>query len=518
MDEVLKIYAAALDAYKAKNFEVALEKICHVKNFAPNWAKVYLLESCVFSEQNKIVSALESLTNAFSRRGDDNFLSAEIFSRLGSAYRDICETDLAVESFLESARLEENFSKKRAELSNAIFAANDSENFSAQDFQNLYAEYRKTFSDVKPFDKKIFRHEKIRVGYLSADFRTHPAANFIWALLKFHDRKKFSVYCYNSSKWFDEITAQFKNFSDVWRDVEGIDDAATAKIIHDDEIDILFELGGHTANNRLAVLAYRPARVQISGIGYMNSTGLNCADYFLTDKFCAEDLASWKKFFVEKPLILPRSHFGYAPLKNFPEVSNAPCIRKNFVTFGSFNNFSKVTRTMLETWRKILQRVPKSRLILKHKIFDGAEGCDFVRNLLSEMNFDLRRIELREFTKNYLEEYNEIDIALDTFPYAGGATTCEALYMGVPVISLYGGRHGTRFGYSILNNVGVGELATKNLDEYISRAVALAEDFLTLSTLRKNLRRIMKKSPLMDWRGYVHDVEEKFFEICKGEC
>ena len=325
------------------------------------------------------------------------------------------------------------------------------------------------------------------------------------------------MYCYNSSKWFDGVTAQLKNFSDVWRDVEGIDDEATAKIIRDDEIDILVELGGHTANNRLAVLAYRPAQIQISGIGYMNSTGADFVDYFLTDKFCAEDSAAWKKFFVEEPLTLPRSHFCYTPLKNFPDVANAPCEKKFFVTFGSFNNFSKVTRAMLGAWQEILKRVPKSRLVLKHKIFDGDEGRELVRNFLSEMNFDLRRVELRGFTKNYLEEYNDVDIALDTFPYAGGATTCEALYMSVPVISLHGGRHGTRFGYSILNNVGIGELSTTTIADYVARAVSLAEDFLTLSTLRKNLRRMMKNSPLMDWRGYVHDVEEKFF-ICKGEC
>lgn len=164
-----------------------------------------------------------------------------------------------------------------------------------------------------------------------------------------------------------------------------------------------------------------------------------------------------------------------------------------------------------------MQRVPKSRLILKHKIFYGDEGRALVERLLNELDFDLRRVELRGFTANYLDDYREVDISLDTFPYTGGVTTCEALYMGVPVISLYGERHGTRFGYSILNNVGIGELATNNLDEYVDRAVGLAKDFETLSILHKKLRRMMDNSSLMDSSGYVRDVEEKFYKIYGGE-
>ena len=288
-------------------------------------------------------------------------------------------------------------------------------------------------------------------------------------------------------------------------------DLQAAEIIRADEIDILFDLSGHTSGNRLLVAAYRPATVQISGIGYMNSTGLNCFDYFLTDKTCSGD---WQKYFVEKAIELPHSHFCYTPTKNFPAPSDAPCLKNNFVTFGSFNNYSKITDTILKAWKKILDAVPNSKFIFKHKIFGTDEGKKIVAARLEKFNFDLSRVEMRNFSANYLEEYvNDIDIALDTFPYTGGLTTCEALFAGVPVVSLYGDRQGTRFGLSILKNVGLEELAAPTVEDYISRAVGLANDVELLSILHKNLRRMILNSALMDSKNYVREVEESFIKI-----
>ncbi|MBQ6005295.1 MAG: hypothetical protein IJL14_03495, partial [Selenomonadaceae bacterium] len=194
-----------------------------------------------------------------------------------------------------------------------------------------------------------------------------------------------------------------------------------------------------------------------------------------------------------------------------------PCIKNKFVTFGSFNQFRKMTDSMLTAWKKILDAVSNSRLLLKHKIFNTADGKNFVCERLKNLGFDLARVEMRGFSKNHLAEYADIDIALDTFPYTGGVTTCEAIYMGVPVISLYGDRHGTRFGLSILNNVGLYELAVDSYDEYIKRAVALAGDWELLTILRRTLRTMMKKSPLMDSEGYVRDIEKAFVKILNDE-
>jgi predicted O-linked N-acetylglucosamine transferase (SPINDLY family) len=183
------------------------------------------------------------------------------------------------------------------------------------------------------------------------------------------------------------------------------------------------------------------------------------------------------------------------------------------VTFGSFNQFSKMTDSMLTAWKKIMDAVPNSRLILKNKTLETDDGRDFVGNRLKCFGIDAARVEMYGFTADYFMKYNDVDIALDTFPYTGGVTTCEALYMGVPVISLYGARHGTRFGLSILKNIGLEELAVNSYDEYINRAVALANDWELLTILRKNLRGMMEKSPLMDSTNYIREVEKAFIKI-----
>jgi len=516
--DILKIYSDALDAYKEKNFAKALELQAEIKKINPAWTKNLLLEAYIYREQNFHAQEIEVLEKILPKIdlsiASEKKLAAVGYSLLAATYRIIAEPINAVKFFIKSAELEDNFKKSCEEVSNAIFAANDAEKFTVADFQKLYAIYQSKISDIKTFPKKNYNHKKIRVGYLSADFCKHPVMNFARSLLFDYDRTNFEVYCYSATVECDLLTEKISDTADCWRDISNLTDFEAAQLIQADEIDILFDLSGHTSNNRLLTATYHPATVQISGIGYMNSTGLNCFDYFLTDKICAFD---WEKYFIEKPLELAHSHFCFTPLKNYLAPSDAPCLKNNFVTFGCFNNYSKISDTILKAWKKILDLTPNSKLILKHKIFCNDEGKNIVTTRLKNFGFDLSRIELRNFSANYLEEYGEIDIALDTFPYTGGLTTCEALFMGVPVVSLYGERQGTRFGLSILKNVGLEELATATVEDYIFRAVGLANDFELLSVLHKNLRLMMLNSPLMDSKNYVSEVENKFVEILSAE-
>ena len=286
---------------------------------------------------------------------------------------------------------------------------------------------------------------------------------------------------------------------------------AIAQAVRADEIDILVELGGHTAGNALPVFAYRAAKVQICGIGYFNSTGISECDGFLSDVYCSP--AEHSPYFTERLLQLPHTHFCYQPYKKFPEPVPPPCRQNNYITFGSFNNFAKVNDGMLCLWRELLQQVPNSRLLLKHQLLGTEEGREYTLSRLRKLQLPIERIELRSYSADYLREYGDMDIALDTSPYPGGLTTCEALYMGVPVVTLTGNRHGARFGKSFLCNLGLGELVAESPEQYVNIARTLAGDGELLTALRQTLRRMMLASPLMDSRMYMQDVENLYRQI-----
>lgn len=514
--DILKRYETALELYHKRKFAEALKIVEELKAAAPSWLKSFLLEAYVRREQGEFVKEFYLLTKLLPQckldKPEDKQLAADALSLFGSVNRVLGNVAESVESFKLSAMLEGGGGKSCIEISNALFAANSAEEFSPDEFRALYAEYKKYLADVKPYPRRFYKNERIRVGFLSADFQWHVVMSWSWALLTELNRKKFEVYCYSGVKRGDSVTRHIRSTANVWRDISSLSDAEAAQVIRDDEIDILFDLSGHTADNRLRVAAYQPASVQVSGIGYMNSTGLDGMDYFLTDVYCAGDT----DYFTEKLIVLPHSHICYEPpIKNLEPAESPPCFKNGYVTFGSFNQFGKVTNSILNAWQKILDEVPDSRLILKHKIFKTTDGRDFVRERLRNCGVDLSRVEMRPYSANHLLEYGDVDIALDTFPYVGGVTTCEALYMGVPVVSLYGDRHGTRFGLSILANVGLGELAVDTYEDYIKRATALAGDWALLRILRKNLRGMMRHSRLMDSTSYVHEVEAVFIKIAR---
>lgn len=512
--DIIKRYADALALYKARRFADALKIIAELKDVAPRWKKSFLLEAYVRREQGEFVKEFDALTKLLPqlplKSPEDKRLAADALSLFGSVNRVLGNVTEAVESFKLSAMLEGGGVKACTEISNALFAANSSELFKPADFQKLYAAYKNCLADVEPFPRRFYRHERLRVGFVSADFQWHVVMSWSWTLLTELDKRAFVIYCYSSVQHPDRVTKHLQKTVDVWRDVSTLSDADAAQLIRDDEIDILFDLAGHTADNRLRVFAYRPASIQISGVGYMNSTGLDAMDYFLTDVYCAGDAS----YFTERQLVLPSSHICYEPpTKTLEPVDAPPCLRNGRVTFGSFNQFGKITDATLATWKKILDAVPGSRLLLKHKIFARRDGRDFIGARLRSVGFDVARVEMRAYSANHLVEYGDVDIALDTFPYAGGVTTCEALYMGVPVVSRFGDRHGTRFGLSILSNVGLAELAVVSNEAYVARAVGLARDVELLTLLRKNLRGMMRRSPLMDTRGYVRAVTEAFVNL-----
>ena len=349
---------------------------------------------------------------------------------------------------------------------------------------------------------------------MSPDFRQHVMFSFYYALLSQYDKSKFHVTCYQLKSTEDGYTNHLKSMVDEWRNMSGVSAEILAEQIKLDEIDILVDLAGHSSNNGLPVFVYKPAPVQISGLGWMETTGLQETDYFITDKF-VDPVDSIN--LVEKPLYLD-SQFCYTAREDVPVPQNAPCLRKGYVTFGVFNNYYKITDNMLELWKNIMDNVPKSKILFKCQLYASESAIRMAKERFEKIGFDLARIAFEPATSDYMSRYLSVDIALDTYPYPGGGTTCDALYMGVPVVSLYGERRGSRFGYSILSNIGLEKLATDNARRYIDIAVKLACNIELLDELHLSIRHLLINSTVMDSKTYIRRLEIMYGETLARFC
>ena len=366
--------------------------------------------------------------------------------------------------------------------------------------------YNRLLSGIKPYiHHKPYNHEKIRVGYVSADFCHSVVALFTFAFFAAYDKSRFEVYVYAKNEE-DGISRMIAAKVDVWRNIRNLSSAEAAALIRKDEIDILFEPSGHTANNCLEIMAYKPAPVQICGVGWFDSTGMEAIDYFLTDVH-VDPQGSNDEYFTEKLLRLPYSHFCYYPITVHTQTLPAPFLANGYITFGTLNKFAKITDKMLGAWAEILRKVPQSRLFLKGKTFDTVLGRETAHNRLKEAGIDSKRVILEGFSSDYMSAYGKIDIALDTFPYPGGTTTCDALFAGVPVVTLVGHTHNSRFGYSLLKNLQLEELCAQTLLEYVNICTELGGDRKRLLDYRQTLPRRFRQSPLMDEGGYMTELE-----------
>ena len=366
--------------------------------------------------------------------------------------------------------------------------------------------YNDLLIGIKPYIHKLpYKHKKIRVGYVSADFCYSVVACFTYVMLTACDKARFEVYAYAKTEE-DDISRMMAERVDVWRNIYTLSAQEAAAWIYRDEIDILFEPSGHTANNCLEILAYKPAPIQISGVGWFDSTGMEAIDYFLTD-IHVDPPGKNDESFTEKLLRLPHTHFCYFLTTHLPKVSPPPFLANGYITFGTLNKFAKITDKMLRAWAIILEQLPEARLFLKGKTFDSALGRETAQKRIEAAGIDMRRVFWEGHSQDYLSAYEKIDIALDTFPYPGGTTTCDALFAGVPVVTLVGQTHNSRFGYSLLKNMQLEELCAHTLAEYIHICVQLAKDAQRLRNYRFTLHRRMRLSPLMDGGGYMMELE-----------
>ena len=347
---------------------------------------------------------------------------------------------------------------------------------------------------------------RLRIGYVSADFREHAAASFIEPILAAHDPAGFETYCYSSTEKIDATTARLRALATCWRDVRWQDDAAVARMVRADAIDILVDLSGHTSGNRLLVFARKPAPVQMAYLGYPATTGMSAMDYRLTDAIVDPPGAA-DGYYTERLLRLPHSLWCFRPPASMPEPGPLPALRSGRVTFGSLNSMLKLTPQMIALWSRLILSVPGSRLLIAAVPEGEARvrlSAEFARHGVPVQTLAFHApMELERFWALHAE----IDIALDAFPYNGGATTCAALWLGVPVVSLAGNLLWSRCGLSLLSGIGLQELVAHTEEEYLSIAHRLAHERERLSQLRQQLRQRMRASALLDEAGFTRALE-----------
>lgn len=368
-------------------------------------------------------------------------------------------------------------------------------------------------SPTSPPEKTIFRHAKapLKLGYVSGDFRRHSVAYFFEPVLEHHDRTQFEVFCYATLENPDDVTARMEKSADHWRYVSGLTDDQLAARIAEDQIDILVDLSGHTANNRLATFARKPAPVQVSWLGYPNTTGLSAMQYRLTDGIA--DPPGAEAHHREQLIRLPHGFLCYRAPDDAPDVAPAPHGQNGYITFGSFNNLAKVTPDVVAVWSSILNRLPNSHLLIKARPLADAM---VYKNFLAQFEangVDRARIVLRSRTSSmadHLSMYADMDIALDTFPYNGTTTTCEALWMGAPVVTLTGNRHAARVGASLLSRIDLADCVAVDIADYSNIAVKLATDQSRLVSLRERLRERLSTSVLCAPQTITSDIETAY--------
>lgn len=361
---------------------------------------------------------------------------------------------------------------------------------------------------------------KLRIGYLSGDMYSHSVAHFLEPLLRAHDRNAVFVHAFPSVKRPDAVTERLRALSDAWTPLFGRSDEEAAKAIREAGIDVLVELGGHTGDSRLLVLAEKPAPVQVSFLGYPNTTGLVSAQYRLGDALVDPE-SEPASHFTETIVRLPGGFLCYEPPPDAPDVAPLPAQTRGGVTFGSFNTLAKMSPKVVELWARIVRKTEGSRLFLKAGPLADAGVRERVTKQFVDQGLDASRLVLEGRTPGqlgHLARYAEIDIALDPFPYNGTTTTCEALFMGVPVVALSGDRHAARVSASILRRIGLDSLAAETPKQYQQIATALAQSRPRLVEMRAGLRARLLGSTVCDGARYAREVEAAYRSMWQAWC
>jgi protein O-GlcNAc transferase len=424
--------------------------------------------------------------------------------------------DESIAAYREAVTLDPSDAATHAILA---LTMNYSASFSPEEVAQEHFAWGRRFQSLadaaRPHENERDPDRRIRVGFLSADFIEHPVGFFIEPVLEHLDRNRFDVTCYMAGPWKDDLTDRARKLAGSFREVHELSDEALADQIRADRVDVLIELSGLTLGNRLAAVARRPAPVQATYLGFPTTTGVRGIDYRITDAW-VDPPGMTEHLHTEKLVRLPKTFACYRAPANAPKVSELPAKRAGHVTFGSLNMVYKLTPAMIALWCRLLKAVPTSRLIM---VVEDEARARFAE-MFTAHGVDEKRVDVlgRKKHAEYLALFSSIDIALDSYPFNGHTTTCDCLWMGVPVVSLAGNCAGRRAGVSVMNNIGLPELVTEDEQQYVEIAAAMAEDLNRLERLRRELRPRMQTSSMMNGTEFAKDLGEAIRMMWRNWC
>jgi protein O-GlcNAc transferase len=548
--------AKAFELERSEHFAEAESLILKILQCDPEYAGALALLAYVNLDTGRYAQGVELARKAIAL----NPQLAEAYCALGNSMLGLCELEEAIAAHEKAVALDPNYSKYLVHLGAVYFRACRTRE--AHDAFHRALELSPgdtaTHSNVLITTVDLFPHEPervftahrqwarvhadplageiiphtndtdaerpLRIGYVTPPFSERAASFFLEPLLAEHDRTQFIITCYWTTRYPSSHPGyqRWRRYPHYGRDVKDLNDSQLAEMIRRDGIDILVDTAGHTIGNRLLVFARKPAPVQVTYVGYQDTTGLSTMDYRITDAY-ADPPGTTEQYYSEKIMRLPRTGYCYRPPDHSPEVSPLPAKKNGHITFGSTCRVTKMTPETFDSWCRVLKAVPESKMILRS---DGLQ-LEMVQRRVAEQfkerGIGPERLEMLGWStlRAYMETFQRIDLILDSFPFVGHTVTCHALWMGVPLVSRVGRTHTARMGLSVLSNLGLPELVTKDENEFVEVAAKLANDLPRLEQLRTTLRGRMQASPLMDAKAFSHDIaaayRQMWREWCKAE-
>ncbi|QEI07246.1 tetratricopeptide repeat protein [Pigmentiphaga aceris] len=495
-----------------KRDQEALDCFNNAIDKQPELADPYVNLGTVLQIAGRTLAALEYMEHARKLRPT----SPMIYMGIGTCLQDMCRFEEAVVAHCTALELKPDFG---AAFSNLLFTLNYHPTLSAEEIFGAYGDYELANALVTPGEWASHANSRepgrrLKIGYVSPDFQSHPVRYFLEPLLAHHGHKDFEIFAYADVAVPDAMTERYRSYMDHWRNVRGLSDHEVADLVRQDGIDILVDLAGHTANNRLKAFSLKPAPIQVSWLGYVSTTGMRSIDYLLSDD--ALTPPGSEHLLSEIPWRLP-SALVYRPPADFPEPTPLPALARGHVTFGSLSRAIRLNDDLLDVWAELMRRVPDSHLVLNSRDFRTPEMQDWMRSRLVSRGVEASRLDI-DYTSPAWLPMSNIDIMLDCFPHNSGTTLFESLYFGLPVVSLKHRPTVGRVGASALTAVGHAEWIAEDVDGYLQIACDLAGDLPRLAQIRATLREEMHRSAAMDEPGLAHAVESGYRRMWQAYC